>query len=348
MNARGRQRLIDRARDLRATRRQLLQGAGAFALATALSPTLVLGDDDGDQGLGPFGPWSDPVKLDAVNSPFLDAHPAISKNGLSLYITSTRPGGVNGLNLGKAQEIWVSQRASLDDPWGTPVNLDHFNSVPVINRIGSQTVGPNFSFDGHLMFFFSNPGGCGGADLYVSRRHDKRDDFGWRTPSNLGCTINSPAADNAPTYFEDEETGIVTLYFTSTRSGGLGGFDIWASTLGDDGSFGSAVPVPELNSPRDDTRTAIRRDGLEMFLASRREGGLGLNDIWVATRDTTADLWSTPVNLGAPVNSADDDGAPALSWDGTTMYFYSTRPGGGAATERRDLYVTTRTRLKQG
>ena len=85
-----------------------------------------------------------------------------------------------------------------------------------------------------------------------------------------------------------------------------------------------------------------------MFLASRREGGLGLNDIWVATRDTTADLWSTPVNLGAPVNSADDDGAPALSWDGTTMYFYSTRPAGGAATERRDLYVTTRTRLKQG
>jgi WD40-like Beta Propeller Repeat len=325
--------------------RNALRGS-ALALAAALTAAPVFGHDDRDEGLGPFGPWSAPVKVDAVNSAFLDAHPAISKDGLSLYITSTRPGGVNGNNSGKAQEIWVSQRASVDDPWGTPVNLDHFNSVPVINGVGSQTVGPNFSFDGHLMFFFRNPGGCGSADLYVSRRHDKHDDFGWQTPFNLGCTINSSAADNAPTYFADDETGTVTLYFTSTRTGGLGGFDIWASTLGLDGLFGAAVPVTELNSVLDDTRTAIRRDGLEMFIASRRQGGFGLNDIWVATRETTADPWSQPLNLGAPLNSTDDDGAPALSWDGTTLYFYSTRAGGGVATERRDLYVTTRVRLK--
>src|SRR5271169_5857145 len=61
-----------------------------------------------------------------------DTHPGISKNGLSLYITSNRPGGVNGANPHGIYEIWVSPRASLDAPWETPVNLDAFNSVPVI------------------------------------------------------------------------------------------------------------------------------------------------------------------------------------------------------------------------
>src|SRR2546426_9448989 len=106
------------------------------------------------------------------------------------------------------------------------------------------------------------------------------------------------------------------------------------------------VDVTELNGPYRDTRTAIRRDGLEMFISSDatgRPGGVGGQDLWVATRATTADPWSTPVNLGPTVNSTAFDGAPALSFDGTTLYFFSARPGGFGAN---DLYVTTRTRLR--
>jgi WD40-like Beta Propeller Repeat len=202
------------------------------------------------------------------------------------------------------------------------------------------------------MFFSGNrPGGYGGSDLYVSRRSNKHDDFGWQEPVNLGGVINSPQEDNAPTYFEDEETGIIVLYFTSTRPGGPvgsdpGTFHIYVSTLGDDGSFGPAVIVPELSSLKNDTRTAIRRDGLEFFLASTRPNGrIGVNDIWVSTRDSTLDPWSTPVNLGPTVNYPSYvTGAPALSWDGTTLYFYSDRPGGFGG---RDLFVSTRRKLRE-
>jgi hypothetical protein len=63
-------------------------------------------------------------------------------------------------------------------------------------------------------------------------------------------------------------------------------------------------------------------------------------DIWLSTRGSTLDFWSTPVNLGPTVNYPDYvTGRPALSWDGTTLYFYSTRPGGFGG---RDLYVATR------
>ena len=192
------------------------------------------------------------------------------------------------------------------------------------------------------------PGGFGGSDLYVFRRTNKHDDFGWQEPVNLGV-INSPQDDTALTYFEDEETGIISAYVTSNRPGGLPGglpgkFHIYVSTLEDDGSFGPAVLVPELNSTVEETRTAIRRDGLEFFLSSSRlNGRIGTNDIWVSTRDSTLEPWSTPVNLGPTVNFARYvTGAPALSWDGTTLYFYSTRPGGSGG---RDLYVATRRKL---
>jgi len=291
-----------------------------------------------------YSDWSAALNLGpVVNSPYNDNHPAISKNDLSLYITSTRPGGVNGANLLQFEEIWVSQRARRDADWGSPVNLG-----PAINSIGSNTGSPTFTPDGHRMYFHSNRRGpCGLADLYVARRHDKRNDFGWGLAENLGCVVNGPFNDNGPTYFEDETTGITTLYFTSTRPGGPGDFDIYASTrAGDESEFGPAVLVPELSGPGRDTRTAIRRDGLEIFLSSDvsgRVGGIGSQDIWVSTRATTLDPWSTPVNLGPTVNSTAFDGAPAVSFDGTTLYFFSERAGGFG---KRDLYVTTRTRLR--
>jgi hypothetical protein len=288
-----------------------------------------------------YGPWGKPVNLGpVVNSPYNDNHPAISKDGLSLYITSSplpsppgsRPGGRGGA------DIWVSQRASIDAPWGEPVDLG-----PNINSAGNDGA-PSLSTDGHRLYFHSTGrGGCGAADLFVSRRQDKRDDFGWEPAENLGCVVNSPFADNGPTIFEDDATGITTLYFNSPRPGGLGGVDIYASTLQADGTFGPGVNVSELNSPFDDDRVAIRRDGLEIFVSTNRPGGVGSQDIWVATRVTTLDPWSPPVPLGPVVNSPYFDGGPALSFDGTELYFYSERPGGFGG---RDLYVSTRARLR--
>src|SRR3989440_4593316 len=202
------------------------------------------------------------------------------------------------------------------------------------SNTSSSDFAPNLTIDGHHLYMNSDrPGGCGGSDLYVARRQDKDDDFGWRRPENLGCAVNTTYDEAGPLFFEDEATGVQSLYFTSfNRPGGLGDFDIYVSTrAGDDEPWGPGVDVTELNGPYRDTRTAIRRDGLELFISSDatgRPGGVGGQDLWVATRATTADPWSAPVNLGPTVNSTSFDGAPALSFDGTTLYFFSARPGG--------------------
>src|SRR5262245_50871362 len=91
---------------------------------------------------GNFGPWSAPVNLGSVvNTAASDQHPAISPDGLSLYITSNRPGSVG------SQDLWVSQRTTRDDPWGAPINLGTNLNGP------GRDFSPVFSPDGHWLIY---------------------------------------------------------------------------------------------------------------------------------------------------------------------------------------------------
>ena len=314
--------------------RRILAVACLLGLACrAEAPTSTLAQLGGPPH---WGPWSAPRNLGpVVNSVSSDQQPAISKDGLSLYFASNRAGGLGALDL------WVTRRVNLDAPWGAPVNL----GAPANSSADDNA--PNFTPDQHHLYFHSGrAGGCGGLDLYVARRQDRQDDLGWETPVNLGCVVNSPFDDAGPALFEDSERGLTTLLLNSNRPGGPGDLDIYQATrAGDDDPFGPAVLVPELSGPFRDTRIAVFRSGLELFLSSEsngRPGGLGSQDLWVSTRASTLDPWSAPANLGSAINTTAFDGAPALSWDGTTLYFFSARPGGSGGN---DLYVTTRSRL---
>jgi hypothetical protein len=68
-----------------------------------------------------------------------------------------------------------------------------------------------------------------------------------------------------------------------------------------DGSFGSVSNVTALNSPLFEARSTISRDGLEIFFLSNRATGspAGQQDLWTATRASTAAVWSTPTSLTA-------------------------------------------------
>ncbi len=299
-----------------------------------------------------FSDWTAPVHLAYPNSVGTETEAYVSKDGLSLYFAcSDCPDGLGGWDL------YVSRRASVDEAWGLPENLG-----PTVNSAYAET-NPTLSIDGHSLYFASNrPDGFGGNDLYVSRRHNKRDDFGWRLPENLGPGVNTGANEEGIALFEDEASGIISLYFASNRPGGLGGDDIYVSTLQSDDTFGPTELVVELSSPRDDRGPAIRRDGLEIFFTSNRVGSL-LNlqlqpsyDIWTATRPSTADPWSTPVSVDAlgsiGINTGKHDGGPSLSFDGQTMYFQAAQRSGNfgvgcpsAITCLFDIWMSTRTQL---
>jgi len=279
-----------------------------------------------------FSDWSTAVSLGAVvnSGDKTDSGAFISKDGLKLYFGSNgREGAFGGFDL------YVSSRADVGAPWGPPKNLG-----PAINTAGNEQT-PALSQDGLRLYFASDrpdPQRVGDMDLYVARRQDVRDDSNWSAPVNLGSAVNSAAVETGPTLLEDQANGTAVLFFNSTRPG-LGFEDIYSSAILRDGVLGPAQLVRELSTASRDVRPAIRKDGLELFLDSNRPGTEGPLDIWVSTRASTRAQWSDPARLGPAVNSPSLDARPAISFDGTELYFHSTREGKG------DIFRSTRTRI---
>jgi Tol biopolymer transport system component len=284
-----------------------------------------------------YSPWSEPANLGAtINSSFAETAPTLSKDGLSLYFSSTRPCGEGNAVLDL--NIWVARRSSPDASWGPPECL-------AINVDGFEDSAAAFSRDGHWMFFVSDrPGSLGtpgfnGRDIWVSWRPNTHDDHGWAEPINGGATINSEMADAGPTYFENDEPGWPQLFFTSNRSGT---FDIWVSDVFGGGQFGPPIRVNELSTNNlVEARPSIRHDGLELFFF--RAAGT-VFDIYAASRPDPTAPWSEPVNLGAPVNTEANEQQPAISSDEEMLFFASNRQG---TLGNLDIWVSTRTKAKK-
>src|SRR5205085_3696584 len=138
----------------------------------------------------------------------------------------------------------------------------------------------SFSRDGHWMFFNSDRvGGYGDVDIWASYRKHVHDDFGWETPFNLGDGlggVNTSGFDAGASYFENKGRRAPLLFFGRglSRATQNTTTDIWVAELLDNGTFGNAHPVFELNKPvpSGEQRPSIRMDGLEIFFSSTRAG----------------------------------------------------------------------------
>jgi hypothetical protein len=139
------------------------------------------------------------------------------------------------------------------------------------------------------------------------------------------------------------------LYFMSTRAGGLGNEDLWVSTRQSPADpWGAPVNAQALNSSYREAFPSISADGLtlyfsDFFYGPDRPGGTGGHDLWMSTRAVPNGPWSTPVNMGAPFNSANQDVSLTISHDGLTFIFASDRPGGSGGY---DLWMCTRPTLQ--
>lgn len=153
------------------------------------------------------GAWGPPVNLGPlVNSAAEEITPEISPDGLELYFESDRPGGVG------ADDLWVARRSSTSADWASAVWLG-----PTVNQAGNDHC-PNMTSDGLTLFFDATAAGSTVGDLMVVTRTTPRGE--WGRPVSLGHT----ASDHFASSVSSDGT---TLYFASTRSGGVGGNDIW-------------------------------------------------------------------------------------------------------------------------
>jgi len=159
--------------------------------------------------------------------------------------------------------------------WSVPEKLNEF--------IDSKSWEPSASIsaDGAILYFTSErEGGFGGRDIYKSNKLPNGE---WAKPRNLGPAINTAYDEDGPFIHPDG----VTLYFSSKGHKGMGGFDIFYSTLSDTGTWDVPVNIGyPINSTDDDIFYVASADGKRAYYSSIKKGGFGDKDIYLISLDT--------------------------------------------------------------
>jgi hypothetical protein len=185
-------------------------------------------------------------------------------------------------------------------PWGS--------ASPVFTGQGDDDP----TLTGDLLELFFNRNG----DIYEAPRGSAGDAFGAQTE----VAELSSGADTTPEITYDG----LTIYLASTRSGSLGGDDIWMATRADRGSaWSTPIHVDALGTTDNDVAAAPSADGLSIVLCRDTPGNY---DLYESTRATASDPWGTPVAL-ASINTPSEEQSPMLSADKLAIYYDSNSDG---------------------
>ena len=123
------------------------------------------------------------------------------------------------------------------------------------------------------------------------------------------------------------------LLFSSNKSGGYGGEDIWFSEKKENDQWSKPINMgPTVNSSYDEISPFLHPDGVTLFYSSNNEESIGGYDIFVTQKDEISS-WSAPENLGLPINTVFNERYFSTSTDGTIGYYESNNE-----EENTDLY----------
>lgn len=213
------------------------------------------------------GEWNNPVLLDqdnVVNTEANEGSGQFTSRFTTLYFTRcwNEARKKNGCAVYKASRIGGTA-------WGEATMVDLGIDSTVAN--GHPTISPD---EGMIIFSSDRAGGLGGKDLWKIAKKAKGG--GYSRPINLGPEINTPGDELFPFLRSDS-----VLYFSSNGYHGMGGLDIFVSTLSDD-KWGTPENVKyPLNSHADDFGIVFNLDEPEEgFFSSNRPGGKGKDDIY--------------------------------------------------------------------
>lgn len=204
--------------------------------------------------------WTAPSQLPFAAFPAdIDLAAAfISADGRKLYLTGC------GWGRDSSCDLYVSEWGGRQ--WTEPQLLDD-----AVNTRSWESQ-PCVSADGRELYFVSRRNG--NADIYCAQRNANGS---WGEPQNLGNVINTKGSEMAPFIHPDGRT----LYFSSDKHVGMGGFDLFMSRRNADGTWQEPVNLGfPINTNGDEINFFVAADGKTAFISSVREGGNGGFDIY--------------------------------------------------------------------
>ena len=260
-----------------------------------LTPTEILTSPDWE--------WTDPEPIAEVNSEANDLGPTISADRLTMVFASTREGG-HGIT-----DLWISERASVTESWGSPHNMG-----PQVNtrRVERE---PELSADGlTLLISRLTPAS---ADLFVTTRNSRNDP--WSAAVDLGKPVNTALHEQYPSLCED---GLALMYSLRWPVGHPDGRKAELRISRRD-ALDSPWSEPEDLGPLINTKGAqkgacLSSDGLVLLFSQHRRGTA--TDRFMATRDSKTAPWNKPVPLANVFQTMGEDSDIELSSDGREVY----------------------------
>ena len=238
---------------------------------------------------------------DSINTIHLEYFPSLTIDGKSMVFTR---------RINSDEDFYVSN--FINGSWS--------KARPIEGRVNTNLNegAQNISQDGEWLVFTgcNYPEGLGSCDLYISY---KTKSGKWTEPQNLPGVINSEFWESSPCLSPDKRD----LYFSSNRTGGFGGKDIWVSHQNANGRWTEPVNLgPVINTSSDEGCPFIHADNQTIYFNSNGHAGYGATDLFLSRKKDDFN-WSTPQNLGYPINTIDDEGSLIVASNGKTAYYAS-------------------------
>lgn len=260
-----------------------------------------------------------PIKLgNGVNSTYSEYLPSLTANGQQIVFTRRIRG---------QEDIYISTKK--DGEWQQAEPISGINTK---DNEGAHVI----SADGKMILYTAcnRPTGVGGCDIYQTTYGDGK----WSEPSNLGPRTNSPNWESQPSISADKSI----ILFASNRTGGIGGNDLYMIKRMENGKWSRAINLGEnINTSGDDESPYLHADGKSLYFRSNARPGMGSFDIYVTRYDDDTKKWSTPMNLGYPINTEGNEGSLSVSLDGTKAFFASDMEYLDKASARKNLDIYT-------
>jgi len=215
-----------------------------------------------------------------INSRFSDYNPIVSGDEQTLIFTR---------KLQFYDAIFYSLRKN--EKWSAPINL-----TPELS-VDQDFYSSSISSDGKRLYLYKNDEYDG--NIYESTLIDGK----WGPVVRLNDNINTKYWESHASETKDGKA----LYFTSNRKGGLGGLDIYKSEKDESGNWGPGINLgPNINTEFNEDTPFITPDGKAIYFSSYGHFSMGGYDIFYSSLFDNGE-WSTPLNMGYPINTTDDD-----------------------------------------